>query len=175
MVTPEPNIEAIFVEINLRKRKWLIIGGYNPDKAKICNFLNYIESKLNELYLEYENIILMGDLNSEIDEERMNIFCNTYCFKCLVKEPTCFKNIYNPSCIDLILTNKSLCFQHTTVIETGLSGFHRLTVTMMKSTFQKKKPNFLNYRKDKFFNNETFKNDLFHEIQLLGIQNMRTI
>ena len=66
MATPEPNIEAIFVEINLRKRKWLIIGGYNPDKAKICNFLNYIENKLNELYLKYENIVLMGDLNSEI-------------------------------------------------------------------------------------------------------------
>ena len=45
MVTPEPNIEAIFVEINLRKRKWLIIGGYNPDKAKICNFLNYKQIK----------------------------------------------------------------------------------------------------------------------------------
>ena len=42
----------------------------------------------------------------------------------------------------------------------------------MKSTFQKNKPNFLNYRNYKFFNNETFKNDLFHEIQLLGIQNI---
>ena len=38
----------------------------------------------------------MGDLNSEISEERMNIFCNTYYIKCLVKEPTCFKNVNNP-------------------------------------------------------------------------------
>ena len=66
----------------------------------------------------------------------MNVFCNTYYFKCLVKEPTCFKNINNPSCVDLILPNKSLFFQHTKVIETGLSDFHRLTVTMMKSTYQ---------------------------------------
>ena len=80
----------------------------------------------------------MGDLNSEISEERMNIFCNTYYFKCLDNEPTCFKNINNPICVDLILTNKSVLFQHTKVIETGLSDFHRLTVTMMKSTFQKK-------------------------------------
>ena len=42
----------------------------------------------------------------------------------------------------------------------------------MKSTFQTKKPTFLNYRNYKYFNNETFKNDLFHEIQLLGIQNI---
>ena len=118
MVSLESNIEAIFVEINLRKRKWLIIGGYNPDKAKISNFFSCIESKLNELCLKHENVILMGDLNSEISEERMDILCNTYHCKCLVKEPTCFKNINNPSCVDLILTNKSLFFQHTKVIET---------------------------------------------------------
>ena len=31
-ITSESKIEAIFVEINLRKRKWLLIGGYNPNK-----------------------------------------------------------------------------------------------------------------------------------------------
>ena len=77
VVTLESNIEAISVEINLRKRKWPTIGGYNPDKANISNFLSCIERKLNELCQKYENIILMGDLNSEISEERMNIFCNT--------------------------------------------------------------------------------------------------
>ena len=35
---------------------------------------------------------------SEINEERMDIFCNAYNFKSLVKEPTCFKMIGNPSC-----------------------------------------------------------------------------
>ena len=114
----------------------------------------------------------MGDLNSEISEERMNIFCNTYYFKCLVKEPTCFKNINNPSCVDLILTNKSLFSQHTKVIETGLSDFHRLTGTMMKSTYQKKQPQLLIYRKYKFFNNENFKNDLMYGIQQSGFQNI---
>ena len=74
MFTLESNIEDVFVEINLRKRKWSITGGYNPDKAKVSNFLSCIESKLNELCQKYENIILMGDLNSEISEERMNIF-----------------------------------------------------------------------------------------------------
>ena len=56
-------------------------------------------------------------------------------FKNLVKEPTCFKNIENPSCIDLILTNKPLYFQTTAVIETGISDFHKLTVTILKSSF----------------------------------------
>ena len=71
-ITIESKIEATFVEINLRKRKWLIIGGYNPNKNEISIFLDSIESKL-----KYENISIMGDLNSEICEERMDIFCNT--------------------------------------------------------------------------------------------------
>ena len=117
-VTLELNIEAIFVEINLRKIKWILIDGYNPGKAKICTFLNCIGSKLTSYAQNRKTIILMGDLNSEMSEERMNFFCNTYNFKCLVK------SIDNPSCVDLVLTNKSLCFQHTTLVETGLSDFH---------------------------------------------------
>ena len=146
----------IFVEINLRRRKWLLICGYNPDKKEISNFLVAIENILNELCLKYENILLMGDLNSEINEERMAIFCNTYNFQSLVKRPPCFKSIENPSCVDLILTNKSLYFQHTSIIETGLSDFHKLTVTQMKAKFIKQKPKILNYRNYKFFNNDTF-------------------
>ena len=152
----------------MRKRKWLLIGGYNPHKNQISIFLNCIENKLNELCLKYDNIILMGDFNSEMCEERMEIFCNTYNFKCLIKQPTCFKSILNPSCIDLILTNKSLYFQHTSVIETGLSDFHKLTVTQMKSMFQKKQPKVLNYRNYKFFNNDNFRNDLLQAIQYEG-------
>ena len=102
----------------------------------------------------------------------MNIFCNTYNFKCLVKKPTCFKNIAKPSCIDLILTNKPLCFQHTSVIEAGLSDFHKLTVTVFKSSFHKKEPKVLNYRSYKYFNNDTFRNDLFQGIYQIGLHNI---
>ena len=66
---------------------------------------------------------MIGDFNSEIDEDAMSIFCTTYNLKNLVKEPTCFKNVENPSCIDLILTNKPLYFQSTKVIESGLSDY----------------------------------------------------
>ena len=73
MATIEEHIEVIFLEINLRKRKWLLIGGYNPEKAKVSNFLDYIENKLDTLCLQYDNIVLLGDLNAEMHEERMNI------------------------------------------------------------------------------------------------------
>ena len=57
-----------------------------------------------------------------------------------------FKNIKNPSCIDLIITNIPLYFKKTTVVESGLSDFDKLTVTTMKSDFQNQKPIIVNYR-----------------------------
>ena len=41
-------------------------------------------------------------------------------------EKICFKNPNNPSCIDLIVTNRPKSFQNSMVIETGLSGFHKM-------------------------------------------------
>ena len=58
-----------------------------------------------------ENIILLGDFDSCMDDSPMIGFCETYKLRNLVKHPTCFKNLENPSYIDLLLTNKPLSFQ----------------------------------------------------------------
>ena len=90
----------------------------------------------------------------------MGNFCNTYNLRCLEKEATCLKNVHNPSCIDLILTNIPLSFQNTNVIETGLSDFHKLTLAVMKSTFQKQVPKIFHYRNYKRFDNTLFQYDV---------------
>ena len=98
------------------------------------------------------------------------------CFLChvqsknLVKEHTCFKNADN--CIDLILTNKPLYFPMATVIETGISDFHKLTITTLKSSFIKQKPKIFNYKNFKCFNNENFRNDLLYEISMKGFHDI---
>ena len=136
----------------------------------IRSHLNSIGNKLNELCVKYENFILIGDFKSEMHEDDMNVFFATYNLKSLVKEPTCFKNAGIPSCIDLILTNKPLYFQMTTVIETGISDFHKLTITTLRSSFIKQEPKIFNYRNFKCLNNENFRNDFmismkgFHDI-----------
>ena len=43
--------------------------------------------------------------------------------------------------MDLILTNSSRSFQDTCTVETGLSDFHKLVVTVLKLYFPKQKPN----------------------------------
>ena len=78
-----------------------------------------------------------------------------YNLKTLIKEPTCFKNLENPTCIDLMLTNSYRSFHNSCVIETGLSDFHKMTVTVIKSYFHKKESKIMKYRDySNFFNEE---------------------
>ena len=62
-------------------------------------------------------------------------------------QSTCCKNPSNPSRIDLFLTNSPNSFQKSTAVETGLPGFHKLIVTVIKSYSSKRTPNIVSYRK----------------------------
>ena len=92
-----------------------------------------------------------------IDELHMKSFFETYNLTNLIKQPTCYKNLDNPTCIDLILTNIPRTFQSTCVIETGLSDFHLMTLTIMRKTFKKQRPRIINYRSFKHSSNEELK------------------
>ena len=87
--------------------------------------------------------------------------------KNLVKEKTCFKNVSNPSCIDLFLTNNALSFQHTETVSTSLSDFHKLVLTVLKTAISKSKPREIHYRyykkSDSLKFNVDLKNAFAHE------------
>ena len=127
-----PTFESFFVEINLHKKKWLINCSYNPHKNNIGSHLNVITKTLDKYYGKYENVVFLGDFNAAIEETTMELFCESYNLTNLIKQPTCFKNPEKPRCIDLILTNRPKSFQTTCVIETGLSDFHRMSVSVLK-------------------------------------------
>ena len=111
---------------------------------------------------------MLGDWNSAVTEKEMKEFCEIYKLDNLVKEPTCFKNNENPSSIDIILTNKKNSFQNTTLIETGLSDFHKMTVTVMKRFFKKNEPVTITYRDVKDFDGDKFMNDLRTQLEMKG-------
>ena len=158
------NLEGSFFEINLKNRKWLVFGGYNHDKQNINNFVAQVGPIMDFYMSKYENFLLLGDFNSQVSERAISEFCETYNLTNLVKEPTCFKNPKNPSTIDLILTNRPRCFQNTTTIETGLSDFHKLTITVMKSYYPKQTPLVKLYRDYKNFDEAHFRNELLKEL-----------
>ena len=80
--------------------------------------------------------------------------CNYYN---LTKKVTCFKG--DGSCIYLILTNRKYCFKNTSSFETGISDYHHLIYSMLKTTFEKEESKKVSYRNYKQFQWETFEKD----------------
>ena len=113
--------------------KWLVCCSYNPSKSNISRHLDTLRKSLDLYSAHYENTILIGDFNVSIDDPHIESFCESYRFKSLIKDPTCFKNPESPSCIDLISTNNPYSFQNSWVIETGLSDFHKMIVSVTKT------------------------------------------
>ena len=94
----------------------------------------------------------------------MNNFLINYGLNNIVKDNTCFKNPNNPSCIDLILTNKPRSFQNTTTFDIGLSDFHRMVLTSFKCILDKREPKEVMYRDYKRFNQTHFRHELEEKI-----------
>ena len=133
--TPEKPIENLFVEINLRSRKWLLSCSYNPKTNLIADHLHCIGRGIDFYSSKYDNFVVLGDLNTEISNSFMEQFCASYNLKRLIKESTCFKSVDNPSCIDLMLRNHPKCFQNCGVYETGISNSHKLTFSVLRTYF----------------------------------------
>ena len=100
---------------------------------KLSRHLDMLRKSLYLYSAHYENTILLGDFNVNIDDPNMESFCESHRFKRLIRDPTGFKNTENSSCIDLILTNRPYSFKTSCVIETGLSDSHMMIVLVMKT------------------------------------------
>ena len=168
----DADFEDIFVEINLRKKKWLLCCSFNPHKSNIANDLENICKNSGKLNSTYDSLLLLGDFNAEPEEESIAEFLNLYNLKNLVKQNTCFKNPDKPTCIDLILTNCPRSFQNTDTFETGLSDFHKLTFTVLKQHFPKQKPRVVIHRQYKNFRNDYFRIELENALLKYDINNI---
>ena len=143
------NVEGMFLEINLRKKKILLFAVYHSTHEVYgCGDIDFLDqlSLCFDVYSNYDRILCAGDFNIVETNTNFSEFLNTHNFSNLVKEPTCFKNPENPSCIDLFLTNSPKSFQNTCVVSTGLSDFHKMIVTVLKMALPKSKPIIRQYR-----------------------------
>ena len=144
--TCHDDIEVLIIEINLRKTKFLLMGGYRPPSQSHNYFFDAINNVLDVYTGTYDKLLLVGDFNITETETVLDEFLYENNLKCIVKDKTCFKNPENPQCIDLFLTNFPGSFQKTTSVCTGLSDFHKMIVTVQKYTLVKAKPKVIQYR-----------------------------
>ena len=144
------NIECLFIELNFRKCKWLLCGMYHPPSQNDEYYFNYL-GKVLDTYSDYEKVLLVGHFNTEITEHYIESFFYEHELINLVKEKTCFKNMQNPSFIDLLLTNNSYPFKQTTTVFPGLSDCHKLVLTVLKTSILKGNLRQITYRDYKRF------------------------
>lgn len=89
------------------------------------------------LFSNYENFLIIGDLNAQASDISVKDFYDICSFKHQIKEPKCYKNLINPKCINLMLINRQRGFQNSSVIDTDS---HKVTATVLRPYFQKAEP-----------------------------------
>ena len=167
--TPD-DIECGIVEVNLHKKKWILFGIYRSPSQNTSYFLDELGKAINHYSSHYENIIALGDFNLAVEHGEMKTFMEIFHLKNLIKVPTCFKS-ENPKCIDLILTNKHHTFQNSNTMETGLSDFHSMIVTILKGGFVKRGPKIIIYRHNKKFDENSFRRALKESLNEMDTTN----
>ena len=99
----------------------------------------------------------------------MKSFLELYGLRNFIPEPACYNNPEKPSSSGLFLTNNSSSFRNSCAIETGLSDFQKMTITVMKTTFQKLKPKLIYYRDYSMFSKDKFKEELLSKSSMQNI------
>ena len=90
----------------------------------------------------------------------MKHFYSIYNLTSMINKATCYKSPDKPTYIDLILTNCPGSFQNSGVVETRLSDFYKMVVTVMKTSYRKSQPKMIRHRNYKNFSNDIFGDSL---------------
>ena len=101
------------VAVKLRNEKYQINCSYNPEKTMTSNHLTTLEKFLDLHSSKYGKVSILADFNVGVNEQHMQSFGETNHLKSLIKQPTCYKNLSSPTCIDFVLTNVLRSFQST--------------------------------------------------------------
>ena len=153
------NFEIIVFEFSVSNKKWLLLGNYRPPSQNDLSFINELNLALNFFSPIYENFVLLGDFNLSTENSNLKNFMCSFDLESLINSPTCYKST-NPSCIDLILTNKKNHFMKSATFETGLSDHHKLITTILRKTISKGNSKKMFYRDYKRFDQKKFETEL---------------
>ena len=153
------NSEIIVFEFSVSNKKWLLLGNYRPPSQNDLSFISELNLALNFFSPIYENFVLLGDFNLSTENPNLKNFMCSFDLESLINSPTCYKST-NPSCIDLILTNKKNHFMKSATFETGLSDHHKLITTILRKTISKGNSKKMFYRDYKRFDQKKFETEL---------------
>ena len=150
-------IESIVIHVKVNKHNLFFIGVYKPPNINNAHLKNAIEDMMNKCYLESEHVYIIGDMNINFMKSQ-NVLTDTltsYDLKQVIKNPTCFKSIQNPTLIDIILTSKPKLMK-TINIPLGISDFHNYIGGAIKIPLPNDERKVITYRSFKKFNDKSY-------------------
>ena len=93
--------ECLFVELDIRKVKWLVVGCYHPPSQNDDYYFCSLSKLLDSLNSNYETFLLAGDFNSEDHEIEISSFLNNHEAKNIVKRKNMFQKCFSPTRVGL--------------------------------------------------------------------------
>ena len=158
------DVEHMVLEVILRKEKFIFILMYSPPNVPKEKVIQVISNVLDKCFCECKTLYVIGDLNVNCflgDHALLETFV-MYNLKNIIQGPTCFKNVSNPSLLDVILTNSLPRIASHVNVTTGVSDFHNLVGAAMKIHIPKPEARIITYRSYKNLDEKKFLKDLWH-------------
>ena len=159
--------ETICVELTISKKKWCILFAYRPPQNNNLKlFFEVINLSLSTIVNEYDNIMLIRDLNLNTKSNNNSYYsdsCDTFDLTNLIKANTCFKSS-NQTFIDVILTNRPRSFQRSRIITTGLNDCHKMILIFFRSYFSRLTSKTITYRRFRYFETKDFLCELENKV-----------
>ena len=160
------DLEILFLEFNLSKSVWQVVGTYQPPSLTDIAFASRISNILTFCPFINDKILLTGEFYMTSSNPKLSESIADHELCTLISEPTCLKSI-NVTCIDSFLTNKKTRFKKTLTFKMGVSDHHKLIGTMLRSRFANGKHKKLFCRCYRNFENKRFEEEL--QMQLLSV------
>ena len=135
--------ESVFISIMCRKRTVHI--------SHLITALEYVSDKCLH---EGTSLYIIGDLNVDVlkHPNLLDDVLDILSLTNVVREPTCFKNVGNPTLIDLILTNTPRRLTTALNVLLGIGDFHNFICVATRMCKPTKAIRQITYRSYKRFN-----------------------
>ena len=161
-VTTETTIEHIVLELIMKKEKVFIVLAYRPPSHPVEPLTALLSCVIDKCLIECKTVYVMGDLNVNCitESHALTELFETFDLSNIVKGPTCFKSVTNPSLVDVILTNTPARVLSHVNTDIDVSDFHNLVCVITRMHAPKTQTRVITYRSYKRMDDQAFIDDL---------------
>ena len=155
-------IEMITIQLKFKDESVFISIMYRPPTVHISHLITALEYVSEKCLHEGTSLYIIGDLNVNVlkHPNLLDDVLDILSLTNVVREPTCFKNVDNPTLIDLILTNTPRRLTTVLNVPLGISDFHNFICVATRMCKPTKAIRQITYRSYKRFNETAYLHDL---------------